>query len=223
MALTDTATGMNPAGVASSAAEPAAPTPARIVVGASPELLAGLEPNPRLDRFRDPAGQLEALVSIAADPQGTVTALVRNDQLLGYVAFHPPTEIELWGFDRTGQILELGAVEVAPEERGQRWAERLLQASFADGRFDNTVVLATLYSWHYDLARSGLGDLAYRRMLERLYRSAGLELFGTTDEEIRSSPANALMARIGPEAPQAVIDEFHRLRGLAPGVGSQGW
>jgi len=199
------------------------PGDARIVVAASPEFLRGLTPHDQLDRFRDPAGQLDALVSIAADPQGTVTALVRDDMLLGYAVFHPPTEIEAWGYDRTGQILELGAIEVAPSERGQRWAERLLQASFDGGRFDHTVVFATLYSWHYDLARSGLGDLAYRRMLERLYGSAGLELFGTTDEEVRSSPANALMARIGSRAPEEVVAEFHRLRGVRPGAPAASW
>lgn len=201
----------------------AGPEPARIVVAATPGFLAGLTPHPQLDRFRDPAGQLEALVSIAGDPQGSVTALVRGDELLGYAAFHPPTEIESWGFDRTGQILELGAIEVAPTERGQRWAERLLAASFEGGRFDHTVVFATLYSWHYDLARSGLGDLAYRRMLERLYGSAGLELYATTDEEIRSSPANALMARVGANAPSEVVAEFHRLRGLLPGAPATAW
>ncbi len=199
------------------------PGEARISVAADPEFLAGLTPHPQLDRFRDPASQLDALVSIATDPQGTVTALVRHTALLGYAVFHPPTEIEAWGFDRTGQILELGAIEVAPDERGQRWAERLLQASFEGGRFDHTVVFATLYSWHYDLARSGLGDLAYRRMLERLYGSAGLELFGTTDEEVRSSPANALMARIGSRAPAEVVEEFHRLRGAFPGAPATSW
>ncbi len=201
----------------------AAPEAARIVVAATPGFLAELNPHPQLDRFRPPAGQLAALVSIAADARGTVTALVRGSELLGYAVFHPPTEIESWGFDRTGQILELGAIEVAPDERGQRWAERLLHASFEGGRFDHTVVFATLYSWHYDLARSGLGDLAYRRMLERLYRSAGLELFATTDEEVRSSPANALMARVGPNAPTEVVAEFHRLRGLLPGAVAAAW
>lgn len=211
-----------PAEGARTAGTPAA-AEATIVPAAAPGFLAQLTPHPQLDRFRDPVSQLQALVSIAADPQGVVTALVRGDHLLGYAVFHPPTQIESWGFDRTGRILELGAIEVAPDERGRRWAERLLTASFEGGRFDDTVVFATLYSWHYDLARSGLGDLAYRRMLERLYRSAGLELFATTDEEVRSSPANALMARIGPEAPPTVVDEFHRLRGLLPGTPGTAW
>jgi acetoin utilization protein AcuA len=197
--------------------------PAQIVPQASAELLSQLRAHPQLDLFRKPEQQLQALVSIAADPRGLVTALLRAKQLLGYVAFHPPTEIEAWGDDRTGQLLELGAIEVAPQERGQRWAERLLAASFAYGRLDHSVVFATLYSWHYDLKRTGMGELAYKRMLERLYRSAGLRPYATTDEEVRSGPGNALMARIGPNAPQAVIDEFHRLRNLPPGAPTGAW
>lgn len=184
----------------------------RIQVCAEPEQLRGLRPHEQLDLFRPPRQQLVALVDIAGDPLGCVTALHDGVQLFGYAAFHPPTELESWGSDLSGQLIELGAVEVAPDQRGQRWAERLLLASFDGGRFDHTVVFATLYSWHYDLKRTGLGDLAYRRMLERLYRSAGLTTFATSDEEVRSSVANALMARIGPAAPNSVVQEFHRLR-----------
>lgn len=193
--------------------EPAVREPAvHVTARAAPAHLAALTPHPGLDRFRPPARQLAALVDIAADPRGRVVAAETNGTLVGYVAFHPPTEVESWGADATGQLVELGAVEVAPGFRGQNIANRLLAASFADGGYDDAVVFATLYSWHYDLQRAGMSDLAYRRMLERLYRGAGLEVFPTTDEEVRSSAANALMARIGPRAPAAVVAEFHRLR-----------
>ncbi|MFO7544911.1 MAG: hypothetical protein R6W77_05390 [Trueperaceae bacterium] len=187
--------------------------------------LAGLTPHAQLDRFRPPPQQLKALVDIAADPRGCVTGSVlanrapndadqdgTDDLLVGYAAFHPPSDVESWGDDRSGRLVELGAIEVAPDLRGQRLAERMLETSFAGGRFDDTVVFATLYVWHYDLARTGLGDLAYRRMLERLYRSAGLVPYPTGDVEVRSSAANALMARVGPDAPEDVVAEFHRLR-----------
>ena len=218
--------------------------------------LEGLTPHAQLDRFRPPAQQAKALVDIARDPRGCVTAAVLTqpgthdpapprarepehepehepgrDRLVGYAAFHPPSDVESWGDDRSGRLVELGAVEVAPELRGQRLAERMLDASFAGGRFDDTVVFATLYVWHYDLARTGLGDLAYRRMLERLYRSAGLVPYPTGDLEVRSSAANALMARIGPDAPEEVVAEFHRLRkrgsfppvASSPGAAGGGW
>ncbi len=192
--------------------DPHATVKLRIVVCAESDELRRLSPHPQLDLFRPPHQQLAALIDIAGDEFGCVTALQDDEQLFGYVAFHPPTEVESWGDDRSGQLIELGAVEVAPDQRGQRWAERLLLASFEGGRFDHTVVFATLYSWHYDMKRTGLGDVAYRRMLERLYRSAGLTSFATSDEEVRSSAANALMARLGPAAPESVVAEFHRLR-----------
>ncbi len=186
--------------------------------------LARLRPHAGLDRFRTPEQQLAALVDIAADPKGCVVVAAAGapvvagapattgETLVGYVAFHPPTEIESWGADRTGELVELGAIEVTPAFRGHRIAPRLLEAGFADGRFDGTVVFATLYVWHYDLQASGMTDLAYRRMLENLYRSVAMESFATSDEEVRSSAANALMARIGPRAPERVVAEFHRLR-----------
>ena len=174
--------------------------------------LAGLSISPALGIFRPAAQQHQALIALAQDPQCCVSILVSESELVGYVAFHPPSAIERWGSDRTGEIIELGAIEVDPCYRGQTLAKRLLQASFADGRFDHTIVIATLYAWHYDLKRSGLNEFQYKRLLEKLYRSIGFEPYRTSDPEIRLSPANALMARIGPGCPAAVLAEFERLR-----------
>ena len=193
------------------AAEPAAGA-ARIEACTAAEALARLEPHPSIDMFRPAAKQHQALVGIARDVQTCVSVAVDGATMVAYAAFHPPSDVESWGDDRTGRIIELGAVEVAPPYRGQHLAERLLAASFADGRFERTVVFATMYVWHYDLKRTGLNDFAYKRLLERLYRSAGFEPFNTADAEVRSSAANQLMARIGGDADPAVVEEFHRLR-----------
>ena len=176
--------------------------------------LGGMTPHPGLDTFRHPQAQLAALVDIAEEAGGCVATAYDSsqNQLVGYAAFHRPSPVETWGEDRTGRLIELGAVEVAPGMRGLRLAERLLAAAFADGRFDDTVVFATLYRWHYDLARTGLGELGYRRMLERLYASVGLVPMPTDDVEVGSDHANRLVARIGPHAQPAVVDEFQRLR-----------
>ncbi|SRR5690554_1815181 len=178
----------------------------------SPTRLLGLVPDPGLSMFRPPAAQHEALLELAADPRCCVSIAAEGSALLGYVTFHPPSAIESWGEDATGQLIELGAIEVSPSARGQKVAQRLLEASFGTGRFDATIVFATMYVWHYDLGRTGLSDFAYRRMLERLYGGAGLRQVGTTDEELRASPANLLMARVGPDCPGHVSDEFDRLR-----------
>jgi acetoin utilization protein AcuA len=176
------------------------------------EALQDAHISPALNVFRPPAQQLEALVKMAADPKCCVSIAMDEGTLVGYAAFHPPSAIESWGDDQTGEIIELGAVEVDPGYRGQRLAERLLEASFAGGRFDRTVVFATMYVWHYDTKRTGLSDFQYRRMLERLYRSVGMERMATSDPEIRSDAANALMVRVGPACPERVRQEFERLR-----------
>lgn len=184
----------------------AAPTPA--------DRLRTLTAHAGLDTFRAPAAQLESLVQIAEEPLGCVASAIFavDDVLVGYAAFHRPTGIETWGEDASNRLIELGAVEVAPGMRGLRLAERLLAAAFADGRFDDTVVFATLYRWHYDLERTKLGELGYRRMLERLYATVGLVPMTTNDAEITSDHANRLVARIGPDTPPAVVAEFQRLR-----------
>lgn len=179
------------------------------------ELPAGQASPPlheELDVFRSPAEQRTALTSIAADPDGCVWLAERDGRVVGYVSYHPPGELETWGDDATGRLVELGAIEVAPSLRGERLGERLLAASLADGRFDDTVVFATLYSWHYDLSRTSSTPFAYKRLLEKLYRKEGLVRMPTTDPEIRADAANALMVRVGPRAPAEVVDEFDRLR-----------
>ncbi|HET8984617.1 MAG TPA: GNAT family N-acetyltransferase [Trueperaceae bacterium] len=185
-----------------------------IQVPTSATSLAALTPHPGLDTFRPPRAQLASLVAIAQEPTGCVATaiLASEDQLVGYAAFHRPSGIETWSDDRSGRLMELGAVEVAPGMRGLKLAERLLAAAFADGRFDDTVVFATLYRWHYDLERTGLGELGYRRMLERLYASVGLLPMPTNDIEVGSDHANRLVARIGHAAPPEVVEEFQRLR-----------
>jgi acetoin utilization protein AcuA len=184
-------------------------------------VLAGAPPLPfhaELDVFRAPEAQRAAVADIAADPSGCAFVAEQGGRTVGYVTFHPPGDLETWGEDRSGRLVELGAIEVAPSLRGERLGERLLEAAFADGRFDDTVVFATLYVWHYDLARTGLGPFAYRRLLEKLYRKADLVAKPTSDPEIRSDGANALVARIGPKAPEEVVREFDRIR-VRPSVG----
>jgi acetoin utilization protein AcuA len=164
-----------------------------------------------LDMFRKSEAQKKALLEITQDG-GCVTLAAHDKTIVGYAAFHPPSEVESWGEDRTGKLIELGAVEVSEHYRGQRLAEQLLLTTFATGIFDNTIVFATMYFWHYDLKRTGLTDFAYKRLLDKLYRKAGMVPFATSDPEIKSSAANQLMARVGPNTPPEVKAEFDRLR-----------
>lgn len=178
----------------------------------SADSLATLYPSPALRIFRLPEKQHRALIEIAQEARCCVTTATDERQLVAYAAFHPPSEIETWGADRTGKLIELGAIEVDPAYRGQRLAQRLLELSFSQRRFDDTIVFATMYVWHYDMARTGLSDFQYKRMLEKLYRTVGMEPFATSDPDIRANAANQLMARVGPTCPEEIKREFDRLR-----------
>lgn len=181
-----------------------------IVVCASLATLQPLEMDQSLSIFRKPKHQHQALLDISRE--GCVTIAIEKQTIIAYVTFHKPGEDESWAEDKTGELIELGAVEVSADYRGQGLAEKILTATFDSGVFDNTIVFATMYFWHYDLKRTGLSDFAYKRLLDKLYRKAGLVPFATTDPEIRSSAANQLMARIGPNTPEHVKKEFDRLR-----------
>ncbi len=178
----------------------------------SRERLLALQFSSSLDTFRPPQQQRAALAAIAGDSRSCLTIAVKEGRVVGYASFHPPAPPESWSRDRTGQLLELGAIEVEPDMRGNRLAEQLLGVSMAGGRFDATIVLALIYVWNFDLRRVPLGALGYRRLLERLYMKAGFERFATDDPEVLASPANALMARIGSRTPAAIREEFDRLR-----------
>lgn len=186
------------------------------------DLPAGATPAPLhagLDVFRTPRQQREALREIAASSGGRVVVAELDGITVGYVTFHPPDPVERWGRDRSGRLIELGAIEVAPALRGERLGERLLKHAFAGGAFDDAIVFAALYAWHYDLERTGLGPLGYRRLLERLYRTAGLERVPTHDPEVASDPANALLVRVGPRVPVETREGFDRLRTMVtPGT-----
>jgi len=171
-----------------------------------------------LNIFRPPERQHEALVGLVEDGQGMVSAAFAAGQTVAYAAFQLPDSFESWSQDPNQKIWELGAVEVAPEWRGQGLARRLLAETFATGFFEDKVVIAQLLSWHYDTERTGLSTFAYRELLIKLYRSLGFEIWRTSDPDIAGHIENALMARIGSRAAEETVKLFHRLRrqGHAP-------
>jgi acetoin utilization protein AcuA len=58
-----------------------------------------------------------------------------------------------------------------------------------------------------------LTTYAYKKLLERLYNSVGMQVFKTDDPEL-DFPGNSLMARVGPRASVELVAEFERLRFL---------
>ncbi len=164
--------------------------------------------------------QHQALVKIAALPEGNVT-LAYNDArvIVGYVTVGAPDPDTRWGRDHLPGLYELGGIEVARAWRACGISRALLTALFADGSYDQAIVIATGYRWCWDYESSGLGLREYREVLHRTMRRAGFEFFETDEPNIAWYPDNALVARIGKHAPKELVKQFRAL--LFENLGSE--
>ncbi|MCS7459416.1 GNAT family N-acetyltransferase [Paenibacillus doosanensis] len=165
-----------------------------------------------LDAFRRPKDQFEALVEIAELPEGRIILSRLDDEIVGYVTFHYPDEMEQWSQGNMEDLIELGAIEVADDYRGLGLGKRMIQLAFEDGQLENMITFTTEYYWHWDLEKSGLSVWDYRQMMEKLMKSVDMVWFATDDPEICSHPANCLMVKIGKQVPLSSVEQFDRVR-----------
>ncbi|CCQ92262.1 protein acetyltransferase [[Clostridium] ultunense Esp] len=189
------------------------PTGKLIVEGpVSPETIITHPFHEGLKAFRPPQEQQEALYGIALLPEGRIILARDGETIVGYVTFLYPDPLERWSEEKIENVLELGAIEVAPPYRGQGVGKKLLEVSFMDDHMEDYLIFTTEYYWHWDLKGTGLSVWEYRNLMEKMMGSAGLEWFATDDPEICSHPANCLMVRIGKRVPLETIQAFDRLR-----------
>ena len=127
-----------------------------------------------------------------------VLARAMNHLIVGYALIARPDPRERWGDPGAPEIWELGMIEVARGWRGRGIGRQLLQACLADGRYDDRIVLATAYSWHWDLEGTQLSKTEYRTVLLQLFGSEGFRQLATNEPNVQEDPANRLLARIGP-------------------------
>lgn len=174
------------------------------------ELLRSLELDSGLRAFRPPQRQKEALAGISELDSGRIIAAYRDHTLYGYVTFHPADTFERWAHG-PDQVLELGAIEIAPAVRRYGVARRLLEVSFSDPVMENFLVVATEYYWHWDLEGSGLQVWEYREVMRKIMAHVGMVVKDTDEEEISSHPANMLMVRYGSLVPREAVLEFEKM------------
>jgi acetoin utilization protein AcuA len=177
-----------------------------------PEQLAVMRFDEGLKAFRPPEQQHQALVEIAALPEGRIIAAREGDLVLGYVTFLYPDPLERWSQAKLPDLLELGAIEVSAKVRAGGVAKKLLQVAFADDAMEDYIVITTEYYWHWDLKGTGLDVWEYRKVMEKVMGSVGMVWMATDDPEICSHPANCLMARIGKRVPPESIAAFDAMR-----------
>ena len=148
-----------------------------------------------------------------------VLARTMKGLIVGYALIARPDPRERWSDPSAPEVWELGMIEVARGWRKRGIGRRLLEACFADGAFDDRIVLATAYSWHWDLKGTRLSKAAYRELLSRLFASAGFTRLATNEPNIQEDPANQLFGRIGPRVNRDAVARFLILlqadRGLA--------
>ncbi len=185
----------------------------------SADFLAACEFDPELDLFRPPYRQREALAEIAAEStagHGTCVsaAIDESGVLVGYAAFQAHDPPEKAAPAAAVRVVELGAIEVAPSQRRRGIARSLLHTTVQGGRYDDAILFARLYAWHFDLGRTGLGPLAYRRFLRRLYSGVGLQVVADQGGEDGAHGADQIMARRGPTASAASVAAFEELLGV---------
>lgn len=178
----------------------------------SADKLASYEFHHHLTSFRPSSQQHKALIEIAALPEGRIIIARREHIIVGYVTFLYPDPLERWSEGNIENLIELGAIEVIPEFRGNSVGKNLLRVSIMDDAMEDYMIITTEYYWHWDLKGTGLNVWEYRKVMEKMMNAGGLEWYATDDPEISSHPANCLMARIGSRIEADSIQKFDRLR-----------
>lgn len=178
----------------------------------SPDFLSSLKFNSKLTSFRVAHEQKEALIEIAGLEEGRINIVRDDDLIVGYVTFVYPDPLERWSEGKMDNLIELGAIEVAPEYRGAQLGKNLLRLSMMDDAMEDYIVFTTEYYWHWDLKGSGLDVWQYRDMMEKMMNAGGLEWYATDDPEICSHPANCLMVRVGKRIDQDSLQRFDQIR-----------
>ena len=171
-----------------------------------------LEMDGGLCAFRRPSDQKKALIEIAQLPEGRIILAIYQNTIVGYVTFLYPDPLERWSQAKMNNLLELGAIEVSARFRHNHVAENLLKLAFNDDAMEDFIIYTTEYYWHWDLKNTGLSVWDYRKLMEKMMSTVGLEWFATDDPEICSHPANCLMVRIGKRVPMESVHEFDSIR-----------
>lgn len=104
-----------------------------------------------LTAFRTPEEQKQALVEIADLPEGRIIIARVDELVVGYVTYLYPDPLERWSEGNMDNLIELGAIEVAPPFRGCSLGKHLLDVSMMDEQMENYIIITTEYYWHWDL------------------------------------------------------------------------
>ncbi len=174
--------------------------------------ISSLTMNQKLTNFRPPDKQKNALIKITCLPNGMIYIARHENEIIGYVTFHPADEFTRW--HKHPRVLEMGGIEISPDWRQCGIGENLMKVAFSNESMEDFIVLTMEYCWHWDLRNCNLDVWGYQKMLTGLFGKVGLKKVATDDPDIIEHPANVLMARIGKNVSKQDVMLFESLRFL---------
>ncbi|MDD5447591.1 MAG: GNAT family N-acetyltransferase, partial [Actinomycetota bacterium] len=99
----------------------------------------------------NPDRQKRALIAVSRLEGSNVICGVHEGKLISYIAIHHPSEMERWGKPGYPWLFELGAIAVSRNYRRMGLAGAMLDVAFDDHFYDDKIVFATGFTWHWDL------------------------------------------------------------------------
>ena len=153
---------------------------------------------------RRPEREHQLLLQIAKKPENKLTiACTPGGDIVSEVTLAPADE--RWG--NTEHIYEV-AVEVSDDWRRWGIAHILLAYALAFDTLEQMIIVGMGLYWHWDTEGLGLTTYQYREMMARLFATHGFTEYLTTEPNIRMSPANVFVARVGKCVNRDILNTF---------------
>ena len=170
-----------------------------------PSLVERLQPDEGLRSFARRADrERELLKRIAARPDSElIVAHTSEGLLVGQVSI---AQADGW-WEAIEDVYEI-AIEVSANWRKLGLASELLSFALEPGYFEEVILVALGFAWHWDVEGTRLGSLRYGAMLRSLFQKVGFEQMSTNEPNLRLDPANIFLARIGKRADPASVAHF---------------
>ncbi|HLJ34812.1 MAG TPA: hypothetical protein VKU38_14215 [Ktedonobacteraceae bacterium] len=167
--------------------------------------IEGLRADNGLRAFaRRPEREHQLLLNIAKKPENKLTIASTPDGIIiGEVTLAPADA--RWG--DTEHIYEV-AIQVSDGWRRWGIAHALLAFALEFDTLEQMIIVGMGLDWHWDVEGLGLTVYQYREMIARLFAAYGFSEYLTTEPNIRMSPANVFVVRIGKYVDRDTVNTF---------------
>jgi acetoin utilization deacetylase AcuC-like enzyme len=170
-----------------------------------PSLVQRLHPDEGLHAFARRADrEQELLKRISSGPEcELVIAHTPEGLLIGQVSICAADD---W-WESIPDVYEV-AIEVSSNWRKLGLARTLLQFALEPDYFEDVILFALGFAWHWDLEGLGMSSMTYAQMIRRLFEQVGFEKMAANEPNLRLDPANIFLARIGGNVSLGIAAQF---------------